>query len=137
MSQQEIGPISTEGFVAALTESAMPNTFNSIFDALSHGDAREKSMGTLFAGLDEVRKEQVLDLVAYSIASSLFGFLVILDNCRAIEDLGDKGEYQLVHARGGISARLGAPPDFLHDNLPDFWQLVDMIKCNAAMNLRR
>lgn len=120
--------MNTDEFAGALAKYSLEETVRSVITVLREKQKKELPEETvirqLYESMSDEAKSNAELLVRFSVASAFFNLLVVIDNCDAIEDGEEKGEFSLYYTKNGVSQRLGEPPNLLHDNLPAFSELI-------------
>lgn len=120
--------MNTAEFANLLCNVASPECVTSILESLANPSkkpiAAERELHNWYSNLDSESMLMVKQLIKYSVASAHFHLMVIIDNCNAIVDPIEQGEFVLAYRSIAGEVRIGEPPDFIHDSFPDLSELV-------------
>ena len=100
-------------------DAAATNTISNLTRPPGRQPEKELSLlSTWFNGLDFGERQKVEMVVAMAAGDAVFGFLCVLDGCRAIEDGSQKGTLDLRYRRdNGDMSLTDGNGEMLHDLL--------------------
>jgi hypothetical protein len=113
--------MTNEDFVHAVKVAVGEATVKSISEELKKPIGRRPTLAAAnqsvwFNSLSDDQKQMILDILAKAVDRTMFGFFAVLDNVRAIEERGPKGDLELIFSKDGQEFLLNDPnKEKLHD----------------------
>lgn len=75
-----------------------------------------KARADWLKSLSDMERKMVESIIKDGVDNAIFGLFCVVDGVRAIEDVPDKGDFELHYVKGGVSAILNrADAPLLHD----------------------
>ena len=113
--------MNSEDFIDGVKMVVGKNGIMDVTETLINPPGRQPSkdlmeMSKWFNKLSENDRVYVQKIIKYSIDTALFGLFSVLDGVRTIEDVGEKGKFELYFVKNNERTLLNDPNvDFLHD----------------------
>ncbi|SFN73374.1 hypothetical protein SAMN05216289_1782 [Dokdonella immobilis] len=108
-------------FVSSIRKFLMPESISGCMKQLEKpnklSSADELGASTWYKRLSSEEQSIVRGIVTRAVHSTLFGILVVLDNCDTIEEGEGGGGFELYYSKEGTRVQLNGQTDDLHDML--------------------